>query len=134
MVLAGERLHHAHPGERGADRCNLAVERAEDNRQPVERLRERVRLPGLFLEGTDLGLALEGDGPGLALEPGQFTRLSGCLALGVVKIGRYSNDCFSNFFTSFCFSISLNFLQNHCRNFFGTIFLITHSYLHPTIV
>src|SRR3990167_1375717 len=57
----------------------------------------------------------------LYFKAGNFARLFSRLALRIVKVSRNRDDRFFDLSTKIAFRISLHFLQDHGRNFLGSI-------------
>ncbi len=62
----------------------------------------------------------------LDIEPRNFSRVFGCLPLGIVKIRRHRYDGFSYLLARLRLRIALQLLKNHCRDFLRTIFFLSN--------
>ena len=62
----------------------------------------------------------------LDLQPGDFTGVLGRLPLVVVEVGRDRNHGFADFLPQMRLGVSLDFLQNHRRDFLGRVFLLAN--------
>ena len=62
-------------------------------------------------------------------ESGNLAGIFCCLTLRIVEVCRHRDNGLRNFFAKILFSIVLDVLKNHCRNFLWSIFLAFNVYL-----
>ena len=63
-------------------------------------------------------------------ETGDLAGVFGCLALGVVEVGRHGDDGFVHLVAEICFCGFLELAQNHRRDFGWRVFLVADADLH----
>ncbi len=66
-------------------------------------------------------------------QTGDFSRFLGGFSLRIVKISRYGNHRFFDFFSQFFLRIGFEFLQNHRGNFARSVFFVTHFYQNTAV-
>ena len=66
-------------------------------------------------------------------QSGDLPGVLGCLALGIVKVGRYGYDCLRNLLAQFGFRVGLELLQDHRRDLGRTVFTTSKHHARITI-